>query len=135
MRVDAVVDAVANEFGLPADWIVSRRRSADVVAARWMSITLASRLTGWLDKQIAATFSREASTVGHARRCAEAMIARDPHLASRIARIEQRLMILDLEDQLKQRLDELRLAMADAFDELEQIQRRLAAFDARGDGL
>ncbi|MBN1825088.1 MAG: chromosomal replication initiator protein DnaA [Candidatus Eisenbacteria bacterium] len=86
--VPLIQKAVAKEFHVPDDAMVSKRRTADIALARQVAMYLARELAGLSLKQIGTRFGgRDHTTVLHGFQKVEAMMKADDEFRARIDRL------------------------------------------------
>jgi chromosomal replication initiation ATPase DnaA len=92
VSIDRIKAAVAAEFEVPLQVMVSDRRTKEEVVARQVAIAIACRLTRRSGTVIGRLFGgRDHSTILHAARRVKMLCARDRDFARRVSRIENEL--------------------------------------------
>lgn len=86
-----IIEAVAQDFGVSRDEILSERQRGDAVAARWAAMDLVRRMTPMSLPRIGRVFGRDHTTVLNAVRKMEERRQRDQALNARLFGIEARL--------------------------------------------
>lgn len=90
---DAIVQAVADHFGLRPGDLTGKRRHAEVVQARGIALLLGRRLTGHsLEALGGMVGGRDHTTVLHALRTTEQRIAKDPLLQRAVTELSQQVL-------------------------------------------
>lgn len=91
-KVDRIIDAAADEFGISGIDIRSQRRTADVVLPRQIAMYLAKLLTFKSLPEIGRRLgNRDHTTILHGIRRAEAWIAENPEIRAKVAAIRKKL--------------------------------------------
>ncbi len=90
---DAIVQAVADRFGLRPGDLTGKRRHAEVVQARGIALLLGRRLTSHsLEALGGMVGGRDHSTVLHALRTTEQRVADDPQLQRAVNELSQQVL-------------------------------------------
>ncbi len=92
VSIERIKVAVAAEFEVPLQVMVSERRTKEEVRARQVAIALSCRLTRRSGTVIGRLFGgRDHSTIAHAARRIKYLCARDADFARRVRRLEAEL--------------------------------------------